>query len=102
MYPDISESENFPLWIQKFPRPHVCGFTISSSANCKAISASCEQFLFMLQKICFSDNIVPPALFRSFNLFTGSNSSVRHRKKPQNVEPSFGIGSPTGDQEPNK
>ena len=33
MYPDISESENFPLWIQKFPRPYVSGFTISSSAN---------------------------------------------------------------------
>ena len=32
-YQDIFESVNFSLRIQTFPRPHVSGFTISSSAN---------------------------------------------------------------------
>ena len=49
MYPDISESENFPLWIQKFPRPYGPDSLSVRQLICKANFASCEHFLFMLQ-----------------------------------------------------
>ena len=71
-------------------RPHVSGFTLSSSANLIAKRSSAQAKI--LSPACFTDKIVPwNTIFRLFNLFTAFNPSVLHGKKLQNVKPPFGI-----------
>ena len=91
-YPDSFESTNFSLRIQKFPRPHVSGLTLSSSTNWQSDLRLLQKFYRQYSSVNVSlRKLSHQALFRSFNFFTASNPSVLFGKKLPNVKPQFGI-----------
>ena len=89
-YTDIFESANFSLRIQNFPRPHVFIIRIQIEVNRPRIRmpANLQNDLRLMRKFYRQSSSITVSLtklsyqtlFPSFNLFTGSNSSVRHGK----------------------
>ena len=69
----------------EFARPHVSGFTLSSSANLESCPRLMRKFYLQSPSINVSlTKLSYQALVRFFNLFMASNSSVQHGKNPQN------------------
>ena len=89
-YTDIFESAYFSLRIQNFPRPHVFTIRIQIEVNRPRIrmSANLQNDLRLMRKFYRQSSSITVSLtklsyqtlFPSFNLFTGSNWSVRHGK----------------------
>ena len=76
----------------EFARPHVSGFTLSSSANLLGDPQLMQKrYLYSSSISVLLPKLSHQAPVRSFNLFMASNSSVRRGKKPQNIELPFGI-----------
>ena len=88
----ISMSTSIRIQLE-FARPHISGFTLSSSANLASVLRLMRTFYRQSSSsITVSPTKLPhQAVFRSFNLFTASNSFVLHGKKLQTVEPPFDI-----------
>ena len=81
------------------PPIFLCGFKHSTSTRIRIHSQFVSEFVKRYWKIlspiffnnCFTDKIVPPRTISLVYLVQPSNSSVRHGKKLQTVEPPFGI-----------